>query len=308
MGPWVDVQKLPALVHANAGVGNALSDSVHIGFALDTAPRAMLMVKARDVFALVRGALRGLLQGDAPRFQPLDGGKDSRYEAAHHVFVCCAASYTQNGLDQVFFVFGAIGGNQSQPPRSLEKARAREKRPLAGKHDGSYVCACGACVFAEAGHCRIFVFAQRFYCAQCSACSCDSRPYDQDFCMNFGIHSSSFSFVVRQGLWCSVRVRRTRRRIRAAAPAHISQGMPPAPVPAAAASAPVAPAVPVAPVVRPRPCPPASHPQCRPSCTSACSPAGAHTCGRRACRVPVAPAPAADTFAVMCFVKSNVSR
>ena len=125
--------------------------------------------------------------------------------------------------------------------------------------------------------------------------------------MNFGIHSSSFSFVVRQGLWCSVRVRRTRRRTRAAAPAHISQGMPPAPVPAAAASAPVAPAVPVAPVVRPRPCPPASHPQCRPSCTSACSPAGAHTCGRRACRVPVAPAPAADTFAILCFVKSNVS-
>lgn len=92
------------------------------------------------------------------------------------------------------------------------------------------------------------------------------------------------------------------------APAHTSQGMPPAPVPAAAASAPVAPAVPVAPVVRPRPCPPASHPQCLPSCTSACSPAGAHTCGRRACRVPVAPAPAADTFAVMRFVKSNVSR
>ena len=93
MGFWVDIQKLPALVYANAGIGNALSYGGHIGFALDTAPRAMLMIEARDVFALVRGVLRGLLQGDAPRFQSLDRGKDSRYEAAHHIFVCNAASY-----------------------------------------------------------------------------------------------------------------------------------------------------------------------------------------------------------------------
>ena len=66
MGFWVDIQKFPALVYANAGVGNALPYSGYVWLALDTAPRAMLVIEARNVFALVRGALRSLLQGDAP--------------------------------------------------------------------------------------------------------------------------------------------------------------------------------------------------------------------------------------------------
>ena len=81
--------------------------------------------------------------------------------------------------------------------------------------------------------------------------------------MNFGIHSSSFSFVVRQGLWCSVRARRTRGttrvRTRAAAPAAAPSG----------------------------------------AAADARSPAAAPA--------PGSP-PATDTFAVMYFAKSNVSR
>lgn len=141
--------------------------------------------------------------------------------------------------------------------------------------------------------------------------------------MNFGIHSSSFSFVVRQGphsrhtrtRTCirayfarhAVRARRSRRA--RCVPVTLASAAWAVAVLSLAAFASVVPAAPVAPAVRPRPCPPSllRHRQ-------SARARARRRCIRNACRpAPASVAPpaftaATDPFAIICSVKSNVSR